>query len=54
MYEILYDLIKKYESDISCCNYKKIYDIFKDEYENVNSLEVIEMSNIEAIKNLYE
>ena len=31
MYEILYDLIKKYESDISCCNYKKIYDIFKDE-----------------------
>lgn len=54
MYEILYDLIKKYESDISCCNYKKIYDIFKDEYENVNSLEVIEMSNIEAIKNLYD
>lgn len=54
MYEMLYDLIKKYESDISCCNYKKIYDIFKDEYENVNSLEVIEMSNIEAIKNLYD
>lgn len=54
MYEILYDLIKKYESDISCCNYKKIYDIFKDEYENVNSLEVIEISNIEAIKNLYD
>ena len=54
MYEILYDLIKKYESDISCCNYKKIYDIFKDEYENVNSLEVIEMSNIEAIEKLYD
>ena len=54
MYEILYDLIKKYDSDISCCNYKKIYNIFKCEYENVNSLEVIEMSNVEAIKNLYD
>ena len=54
MYEILYNLIKKYKSDISCCNYKKIYDVFKDEYENVSLLEVIEMSNIEAIKNLYD
>ncbi len=54
MYEILYNLVKEYKSDISCCNYKKTYDISSKEHEDLNLNEVREMSNIEAIKNLYD
>ena len=54
MYEVLYNLIKKYKSDISCCNYKRTYDIFSKEHKALNLKEVIEMSNIEAIEKLYD
>ena len=54
MYEVLYNLIKKYKSDISCCSYKYTYDISSKEYEKLNLNKVIEMSNIEAIEKLYD
>ena len=54
MYEVLYNLIKKYKSDISGCNYKRTYDISSKEHENLNLDEVIEMSNIESIEKLYD
>lgn len=54
MYEILYDLIKKYKVDISCCNYKKTYSMFNEHNTYIKSTEVIEMDNIQAINNLYD
>lgn len=54
MYEVLYNLIEKYKSDISCCNYKYTYDISNQNHEELNLNEVIEMSNIEAIEKLYD
>lgn len=54
MYEVLYNLIEKYKSDISCCNYKYTYDISNQNHEELNLNEVIEMSNIEAIKRLHD
>ena len=54
MYEVLYNLIKNHKSDISCCNYKRTYDISCKEHEELNLNEVIEMSNIEAIEKLYD
>lgn len=53
MYEILYDLIQVYKSDISCCNFKNIYSEVNEEYEDINITEVIEMNNIQAVSNLY-
>ena len=53
MYEVLYNLINTYKSDISCCSYKYTYDISSKEHEKLKLNEVIEMSNIEAIENLY-
>ena len=54
MYEVLYNLIEKYKSDISCCNYKYTYDISNQNHEELNLNEVIEMSNIESIEKLYD
>lgn len=53
MYEILYDLIKKHNVDISCCNYRETYSICNEYDTNIESAEVIEMDNIQAINNLY-
>lgn len=54
MYEILYDLIKKHKVDISCCNYKNTYSICNKYNTDIESTEVIEMNNIQAINNLYD
>lgn len=53
MYEILYDLIQTYKADISCCDYKKTDTLINDNYEDVDSYEVIEMDNIESVNSLY-
>ena len=54
MYETLYDLISKYNSDIAICNFKNIYNMLYKEYEEIEMNGIIEMSNIEAINNLYD
>lgn len=52
MYEILYELIKKYKADISCCNYKNIYNLVVKSHKELELTEIVEMNNIEAINNL--
>lgn len=54
MYEILYDLIKKYKVDMSFCNFKRTYEIFNKEHQEIKVMEVTEMNNIEAINSLYD
>ena len=54
MYETLYSLIKKYKADISCCNYKKIYNWNDCRTEKQCIEEVKVMDNIQAIRSLLD
>lgn len=54
MYEILYDLIKKYKADMSFCRFKRTYEIINEGHQETKVMEVIEMNNIEAINSLYD
>lgn len=49
-YEKLYKLIKKYDADIACCNFKRVY---KETEELRHSSEEQIYSNIDALKEIY-
>lgn len=53
MYEILYDLIQTHNADISCCDYERTDTLINCNYEEIDSYEVIEMDNIQAVNSLY-
>lgn len=52
MYEILFGLIKKYDADISCCSFKKVYNTSHQNYDKVYSSKIYEMNNIQAVTSI--
>ena len=54
MYEILYDLIIKSNSDISFCSYKYTFSTGKEDNININIREINQISNIQAISSLFD
>lgn len=54
MYEILYDLIIKSNSDISFCSYKYTFSTDRKDNININIKEINQISNIQAISNLFD
>lgn len=55
MFEILYNISLKYDSDISMCDFKRVYenDIYKLRKYKTNNQEVLVYTSLEALNQLY-